>query len=92
MNSHPLQELVVDTFVPNDTYIAGGTHQLDVDGEQGGGPEEVPNVVICTGANACGKVCNAFSPFPYSVSKMLGSQSVYLKQVRLLLVLDHPVY
>ena len=63
MNRHPLQELVVDTFVPNDTYIAGGTYQLDVDGEQGGGPEEeAPNVVICTGANACGKVFRVFLP------------------------------
>lgn len=49
--------------MPNDTYIAGGTHQLDVDGEQGGGPEEeAPNVVICTGANACGKVFRVFLP------------------------------
>ena len=59
MNRHPLQELVVDTFVPNDVRIAGGTRELVVNGEQGDDlKEEVPNVVICTGANACGKVCD----------------------------------
>ncbi|KAF9644907.1 hypothetical protein BDM02DRAFT_3157041 [Thelephora ganbajun] len=54
---HPLQELVVDTFVPNDLYIAGGDHRFSLNDEQGEGLEgEVPNVVICTGANACGKI------------------------------------
>ncbi|KAF9783468.1 muts domain V-domain-containing protein [Thelephora terrestris] len=53
---HPLQELVVDTFVPNDVHIVGGPPTPIVSGEQGDGQEEeAPNVVICTGANACGK-------------------------------------
>ncbi|KAJ7600737.1 DNA mismatch repair protein MutS [Mycena floridula] len=43
---HPLQELVVDTFVPNDARLAGS----------GDSEEEKRNkVVLCTGANACGK-------------------------------------
>jgi len=87
LNRHPLEELVVDTFVPNDICVAGGTQQLGANGEPDGGPEEeVPNVVICTGANACGKVCDMFSPFFESVSETIGVQSVYLKQVSLLLV------
>ena len=50
---------MVDTFVPNDVYIAGGTYGFDANDEQGDGQgEEVPSVVICTGANACGKVCD----------------------------------
>ena len=49
--------------MPNDLYITGGTHEFDVDDEHGDGlGEETPSVVICTGANACGKVCDAFSP------------------------------
>jgi DNA mismatch repair protein MSH5 len=44
---HPLQEQVVDTFVPNDLALGGDSLG------------EVKRMVICTGANACGKV---FSP------------------------------
>ncbi|EIN12874.1 hypothetical protein PUNSTDRAFT_111245 [Punctularia strigosozonata HHB-11173 SS5] len=54
---HPLQEQVVDTFVPNDVTITGGAglgvlQGLPVE------DDDVPlgnSVVICTGANACGK-------------------------------------
>ncbi|OCH92840.1 hypothetical protein OBBRIDRAFT_725988 [Obba rivulosa] len=66
---HPLQELVVDTFVPNDAFVIEGA---------GLGSDAAPNtdrdvleeqkynsIVVCTGANACGK-------------------SVYLKQVGLI--------
>lgn len=57
MNRHPLQELVVDTFVPNDVHIVGGTNEVGTnDGQDNALGEEAPNVVICTGANACGKV------------------------------------
>ncbi|KAM5533149.1 hypothetical protein V8D89_013197 [Ganoderma adspersum] len=69
---HPLQELVVDTFVPNDAYFVGGAG-IDVvlDDDTTGTESEdeqhhVKNsVVICTGANACGK-------------------SIYLKQIALI--------
>jgi len=45
---HPLQELVVSTFIENDTTLAGG---------QDGGINEVnaPSVVLLTGANYSGK-------------------------------------
>ncbi|KAI0297721.1 hypothetical protein BC826DRAFT_1000939 [Russula brevipes] len=69
---HPLQEQVVDTFVPNDTFIVGGAgigSSLTVHGEDDDLMSERNlqgnSVVICTGANACGK-------------------SVYLKQTALI--------
>ena len=38
---------------------SSGTHESAVNGEQGDDPEkEVLNVVICTGANAHGMVCD----------------------------------
>ena len=59
--------------MPNDVSIAGGTHKLGLNDEQGDGLEkETPNVVICTGANACGKVCYVFSPFLHSVFESPG--------------------
>jgi len=58
--------------VPNDVYIAGGAYEFDGNDEQGDGPrEEAPSIVICTGANACGKVCDALSSFLHSVSDIL---------------------
>ncbi|KAI1793251.1 muts domain V-domain-containing protein [Ganoderma leucocontextum] len=69
---HPLQELVVDTFVPNDAYLVGGAGIgviLDDNASETESEDEqryVKNsVVVCTGANACGK-------------------SVYLKQIALI--------
>ncbi|CDO75430.1 hypothetical protein BN946_scf184916.g14 [Trametes cinnabarina] len=68
---HPLQELVVDTFMPNDTFIVGGAG-IGVAAEETSSEDDDSqcdahylknSVVVCTGANACGK-------------------SVYLKQVR----------
>ena len=60
---HPLQELIVDTFVPNDAYFVGGAGfgvvlEDDVTNtELEDKHRYVKNsVVICTGANACGKV------------------------------------
>jgi hypothetical protein len=46
LGRHPLQEQVVDTFVPND---------LDINSHKGvaGNPHRI---LICTGSNACGKV------------------------------------
>ncbi|KAF8895319.1 DNA mismatch repair protein MutS [Infundibulicybe gibba] len=46
---HPLQEQVVDTFVPNDAHVVGGT---GIGGKSG---KNSHSVVLCTGANACGK-------------------------------------
>ncbi|KAK7681540.1 hypothetical protein QCA50_015272 [Cerrena zonata] len=68
---HPLQELVVDTFVPNDAYIVGGDYtprendDQESDSEETEGDRKAHSVVVCTGANACGK-------------------SVFLKQVALI--------
>jgi len=52
---HPLHEQVVDTFVPNDVHIIGGAGI--------GSSPTIPDdnnqwnsVLLCTGANACGKV------------------------------------
>ncbi|KAI0643124.1 DNA mismatch repair protein MutS [Trametes meyenii] len=61
---HPLQELVADTFVPNDTFIVGGMGTgVAVDDlvyqDEGGEEERQPernSVLVCTGANACGKI------------------------------------
>ncbi|GLB38388.1 putative ATPase domain of DNA mismatch repair MUTS family protein [Lyophyllum shimeji] len=53
---HPLHEQIIDTFVPNDARLAGGAGV--------GGAFQGPNddthgewnsVLLCTGANACGK-------------------------------------
>ncbi|KAJ3525628.1 hypothetical protein NM688_g8376 [Phlebia brevispora] len=71
---HPLQELVVDTFVPNDVFLVGQDVPEEPLNEGGYEDEESDfaiirkernSVVVCTGANACGK-------------------SVYLKQVALI--------
>lgn len=86
----------MDTFVPNDVYIAGGAHKLDVNDEQGDDlGEEAPSVVICTGANACGKVCAVLSfldPTPEIIwcterlpeagkSTIVSKRSVYQRRV-----------
>ncbi|KAJ7675742.1 DNA mismatch repair protein MutS [Mycena polygramma] len=54
---HPLQEQVVDTFVPNDAHLAGGSgnRSVLVGDESTNEAEEWNSIVLCTGANACGK-------------------------------------
>ncbi|KAF7298995.1 MutS 5 [Mycena indigotica] len=54
---HPLQEQVVDAFVPNDAHIAGGSgdRSVLVGDESTHEAEEWNSIVLCTGANACGK-------------------------------------
>ncbi|KAJ7134704.1 DNA mismatch repair protein MutS [Mycena epipterygia] len=54
---HPLQEQVVDTFVPNDAHLAGGSgnRSVLVGDEATNEAEEWNSMVLCTGANACGK-------------------------------------
>ncbi|CAE6481023.1 unnamed protein product [Rhizoctonia solani] len=60
--THPLQSLLVPTFVPNDARLVGGQGigiANDVD--------DTKSIMICTGANACGKSVylkqNALIPF-----------------------------
>ena len=52
---HPLHERVVDTFVPNDARIIGGAGIGSSVGRPDG-DDEWNSVLLCTGANACGKV------------------------------------
>lgn len=54
---HPLQEQVVDIFVPNSAQLVGGVglgdsaeSQAEVDSLS-----MFSSIVLCTGANACGK-------------------------------------
>ncbi|KAI9443370.1 muts domain V-domain-containing protein [Lactarius indigo] len=59
---HPLQEQTVDTFVPNDVFLIGGAgieSYADIHGEEDDlmseGSTPGNSVLVCTGANACGK-------------------------------------
>jgi DNA mismatch repair protein MSH5 len=60
---HPLQEQTVDTFVPNDIFLVGGAG-VDSFPDLRGIDDDIMSegnamgnsVLICTGANACGKV------------------------------------
>lgn len=52
---HPLHERVVDIFVPNNARIIGGAG-IGSSTERPGGDDEWNSVLLCTGANACGKV------------------------------------
>lgn len=59
---HPLQEQVVDVFVPNDTRVAGGAGtDSSFFGEDG---KPFNSILLCTGANACGKVSSAIAFYP----------------------------
>ncbi|CAE6468150.1 unnamed protein product [Rhizoctonia solani] len=49
--THPLQSLLVPTFVPNDAHLVGGK---GIKAENEG--EDEKSIMICTGANACGKI------------------------------------
>lgn len=56
LGRHPLQEQLIDTFVPNDARLAGGAgvgaaFQVPDDGAEA----NWNSVLLCTGANACGK-------------------------------------
>lgn len=52
---HPLQERVVDTFVPNDARLIGGAG-IGANPEYPEDGKQWNSVLLCTGANACGKV------------------------------------
>ncbi|KAF1817124.1 hypothetical protein P152DRAFT_486517 [Eremomyces bilateralis CBS 781.70] len=73
---HILQELVVDSFVANDTYIAGGGGKEYVDGDvedhstTEAEDDRGPNMLMMTGPNYSGK-------------------SVYLKQVAIIVYMAH---
>jgi DNA mismatch repair protein MSH5 len=69
---HPLQEQTVDTFVPNDILIVGGAGIGSCPSVHGEGDDLMSegsvrgnSVVICTGANACGKVKKSRSLVPF---------------------------
>ncbi|KAF9019023.1 hypothetical protein BDZ89DRAFT_1103526 [Hymenopellis radicata] len=56
---HPLQEQVVDTFVPNDARIVGGSchpSEFASSDDSMDTTSDWNSIVLCTGANACGKV------------------------------------
>lgn len=57
---HPLQEQISDTFVPNDARLVGGVGfgmcYEDDSSSDLGAEATWSSVVLCTGANACGKV------------------------------------
>ena len=83
-----------DLFVPNDAYVVGGGGVYSQaegrsndasDAEMNTGAQGAASVVVCTGANACGKVSWKYD----LISSVLRLQivffkSVYLKQVQCL--------
>jgi hypothetical protein len=86
---HPLQEQIVDTFVPNDLLLVGGAGEqpVFVEGDQGDDGAKTSlrlarSVLICTGSNSCGKVSVKFVYEARLTSIDMLCQSVYLKQVR----------
>jgi hypothetical protein len=67
--SHPLVEQWADLFVPNDTHAVGGSVVYSQaegrsngasDADMNTGAQGAASVVICTGANACGKVSSKY--------------------------------
>ncbi|KAH8114747.1 muts domain V-domain-containing protein [Phellopilus nigrolimitatus] len=53
---HPLQEQVVDTFVPNDILVKGGAGiGAPFEDSEDSAMANVKSVLVLTGANACGK-------------------------------------
>lgn len=70
---HPLYEQVVDTFVPNDVHIIGGagigsSPIIPDDGNQWN------SILLCTGANACGKVHCFVGSYPCSYSTFVWTE------------------
>lgn len=63
--------MVVDTFVPNDARVTGGDGRFSMFRNSSGTDKELDEdglkswntILLCTGANACGKVrVNTFPP------------------------------
>lgn len=70
---HPLQELLVPSFIPNDCLLKGGRGSEDGNGVDPTGVEtelKEPSILILTGPNSSGK-------------------SIYMKQVALIVYLAH---
>ncbi|RYP27731.1 hypothetical protein DL767_007568 [Monosporascus sp. MG133] len=73
---HPLQELVVPSFIANDCRLSGGTSEADqnlrseAESSGAGDFQEYPSTLVLTGPNHSGK-------------------SVYIKQVALIVYLAH---
>ena len=76
---HPLQELTVPSYVPNDTFLRGGSGTIDQEGQSSASrhhsrsTSEIaggPSLLIMTGSNYSGK-------------------SVYLKQIALIVYMAH---
>ena len=81
---HPLQELVVDTFVPNDAFIVGGhgagtvTPETESEDDVAGTELRDRNsIVVCTGANACGKVSLGYFSVLLTISLLRFLECVY---------------
>ena len=55
LSRHALHEQVVDTFVPNDARLLGGAG-IGTDVDPPDSTNQWNSVLLCTGANACGKV------------------------------------
>lgn len=51
---HPLQELCVASYVPNDCYLVGGRDTAETDTETSGESDE-PSMILLTGPNFSGK-------------------------------------
>ncbi|CAE6341580.1 unnamed protein product [Rhizoctonia solani] len=76
---HPLQTLIVPTFVANDANLVGG-RGIKAGKEDDG--ENIKSIMVCTGANACGKSVylkqNALIPFMAQIGCFVPAQSARL--------------
>ncbi|KAH7334893.1 muts domain V-domain-containing protein [Rhizoctonia solani] len=74
---HPLQSLLVPTFVPNDAHLVGG-RGIGTENDS----EDAKSIMVCTGANACGKSVylkqNALIPFMAQIGCFVPAQSARL--------------
>jgi len=55
MGRHPLQELCVSTYVPNDCRLAGGINAVETGSEASGQPVQFASTILLTGPNFSGK-------------------------------------
>lgn len=52
---HPLQELCVAAYVPNDCFLVGGKDDTEADDEISGQSDQGPSMILLTGPNFSGK-------------------------------------
>lgn len=58
-----MQEQVVDIFVPNNAQLVAGVgFSASAERQAGDHPATWSSIVLCTGANACGKVSSSYMP------------------------------